>query len=110
MVSFFLAGPRQEAHVRFSSFAPKSGQAAFHPILIVKVAEARSPQKRNDCLSATCWRQVRCQSCDITAHRPAQLDQRDERQVVFAALDPTDIAAVKPGFVRQSLLRETQFA
>lgn len=44
----------------------------------------------------------------ITPHRPRQSYKRHECEIVFAALDPTDIAAIEARFMRQSFLRQTQ--
>lgn len=46
----------------------------------------------------------------IALHRPRNLHQRDKCQIVFAALDPADIAAIQPCLMRQSLLRHAKLA
>lgn len=60
-------------------------------------------------LSGTRW-QVYSQCRHVTLHRPTKPNQRDECQIVLAALDPTDIAAIEPCFVGQSLLRHSELA
>lgn len=56
------------------------------------------------------WRQVNSQRRHVAPHRSRKLDQRYKGQVVFASLDTAHIAAIKPSFVRQTLLRHTKLA
>ncbi len=72
------------------------------------VSNALAVHKKD--LAATCWRQVNCQGGHITPHGPCQSDQRHERQVMLAALDPADIAAIQTGFVRQAFLRHAHIS
>lgn len=51
-----------------------------------------------------------CQRRDIALHCTRQSHQRRERQVVLAALDPADIAAIEAGDVGQPLLRQPKLA
>lgn len=55
------------------------------------------------------WHTTR-QGRHVTPHYPREPNQRDKCQIVLAALDPADIAAVHPGRVRQSFLRHAKLA
>jgi hypothetical protein len=40
------------------------------------------------------------EGCHVTSHSSAQFDQRRYREVMFAAFNSADIAAIQSGFVR----------
>ncbi|MDR6846818.1 hypothetical protein J2Y57_000003 [Sphingomonas sp. BE137] len=46
----------------------------------------------------------------IAFHRPAQFDESSEGEVVFSALNPTDVAPVQPSLMRQAFLRHSKLA
>lgn len=46
----------------------------------------------------------------IPAERPGNLYQRDEREVVFAALHPAHVTAIEPRLMRQPFLRHAEIA
>lgn len=62
------------------------------------------------CLTVASCRQVNSQRRHIAPHCPSQSHQRCERQIVFAALDPANVAPIHSSRVRQPLLRHPKLA
>lgn len=48
--------------------------------------------------------------CHVAFHRPAKLNERENREIVFTAFDPSNVASIQVGFVRQPFLRHADAA
>jgi len=55
-------------------------------------------------------RQIDGQRCNVTAKGASDLHEGHEGEIVLAAFDTTDVAAIEPRFMRQTLLRHAEFA